>query len=93
MPTATERTGAVPNDVERTQFGVVLMPTDLWAESVAVARRVEDLGYDHLWIFDHLTWRHYQDRDWFGIYPWLAGMAASTSRATARRCTRPAIGR
>lgn len=65
---------------ERIRFGLVLMPTDPWAESVAVARRVEQLGYDHLWVFDHLTWRHYRDRNWFGIYPWLAAMAASTER-------------
>ncbi len=61
------------------RFGVIMMPTDPWPESVAVARRLEALGYHHLWIFDHLTWRRYRDRDWFGIYPWLAGMAASTS--------------
>jgi alkanesulfonate monooxygenase SsuD/methylene tetrahydromethanopterin reductase-like flavin-dependent oxidoreductase (luciferase family) len=68
------------NGHERIRFGIIMMPTDPWRESVDVARRVEALGYDHLWVFDHLTWRRYQDRDWHGIYPWLAAMAASTEQ-------------
>lgn len=62
------------------RFGVILMPVDSWPESVAAARRVEALGYDHLWVYDHLTWRRYRDQPWHGIYPWLTGIAASTDR-------------
>lgn len=62
------------------RIGVVLIPTDPWPESVAAARSVEALGYDHLWVYDHLTWRRYRDRPWHGIYPWLAGLAAATDR-------------
>lgn len=62
------------------RLGVVLMPTDPWPESVALARRVEALGYHHLWVYDHLTWRRYRDRPWHGIYPWLTGIAAVTER-------------
>ena len=62
------------------RLGVVLMPTDPWSESVAAARRLETLGYHHLWVYDHLTWRRYRDRAWHGIYPWLTGIAASTER-------------
>ena len=54
------------------------MPTDPWPESVAAAQRVESLGYDHLWVYDHLTWRRYRDLPWHGIYPWLTGLAAGT---------------
>lgn len=62
------------------RIGVVLMPTDPWPDSVATARRVEGLGYHHLWVYDHLTWRRYRDRSWHGIYPWLTGIAAATQR-------------
>ncbi len=66
--------------VEAVRIGVVLMPTDPWSESVSLARRLEALGYHHLWVYDHLTWRRYRDRPWHGIYPWLTGIAASTER-------------
>jgi alkanesulfonate monooxygenase SsuD/methylene tetrahydromethanopterin reductase-like flavin-dependent oxidoreductase (luciferase family) len=59
--------------------GVVLMPTDPWAETVACARRLEALGYDHLWVYDHLSWQRYRDRPWHATYPWLAALAAQTT--------------
>ncbi len=62
------------------RFGVVLMPTDPWDQSVATARRLEALGYHHLWVYDHLTWQRYRDRPWHAIYPWLTGIAAATNR-------------
>ena len=64
----------------KTRLGVILMPSDPWAHSVAVAKHVESLGYDHLWVYDHLTWQRYQDLPWHGIYPWLTGLAALTER-------------
>jgi alkanesulfonate monooxygenase SsuD/methylene tetrahydromethanopterin reductase-like flavin-dependent oxidoreductase (luciferase family) len=57
-----------------------MLPTDPWAESVARAQHIEALGYDHLWTYDHLSWRRYRGRRWFGAIPWLTGMAAATSR-------------
>lgn len=56
------------------------MPSDPVAETIAAARRLSDLGYDHLWLYDHLTWRHYRDRPWHGIYPMLAALAVATER-------------
>ena len=38
------------------------------------------MGYDHLWTYDHLSWRRYRDRDWHAAIPWLTGLAAATSR-------------
>jgi len=29
-------------------------PADAWGRSVELARRAEDLGYDHLWVYDHV---------------------------------------
>ena len=62
------------------RLGAVLMPTDPWPDSVATAQHLDALGFDHLWVYDHLTWRRYRDRPWHGIYPWLAGIAAATNR-------------
>jgi alkanesulfonate monooxygenase SsuD/methylene tetrahydromethanopterin reductase-like flavin-dependent oxidoreductase (luciferase family) len=65
---------------DRLRLGVVMVPTDPWPETVATARRVEALGYDHLWVYDHLTWRRFQEKPWHAIYPWLTGVAAATER-------------
>jgi alkanesulfonate monooxygenase SsuD/methylene tetrahydromethanopterin reductase-like flavin-dependent oxidoreductase (luciferase family) len=46
---------------------------------VARARRLEALGYAHLWTYDHLSWRRYRDRPWHATVPWLAGLAGATS--------------
>ena len=56
------------------------MPTDPWDATVRAAQHVEALGFDHLWVYDHLSWRHYRDQPWHATYPWLAGVAAATER-------------
>lgn len=66
--------------LDRLRLGVILMPTDPWPETVSAAQRVEGLGYDHLWVYDHLSWRHYRDRTWWSTYAWLTGIAAATER-------------
>lgn len=62
------------------RIGVVLLPTDPWPSSVARAQHVENLGFDHLWTYDHLSWQRYRDQDWHAALPWLTGIAAATSR-------------
>ena len=62
------------------RIGVLMMPTDDWRHAVSTARWIEELGYDHLWVYDHLSWQRYQDRPWHATYPWLAGIAAETNR-------------
>ena len=56
------------------------MPTDPWPATVERVRRLEAMGFDHVWVYDHLSWRRYRDRAWHATVPWLAGLAASTSR-------------
>src|SRR5918994_3768355 len=53
-----------------------------WPEYVAMARAAEDVGFDTIWLGDHLLYR-YEDGSTRG--PWevwtlLAAIAASTSR-------------
>ena len=40
---------------------------------------MEDLGFDHLWTYDHLSWQHYREQPWFSAIPWLTGIAGATS--------------
>ncbi len=62
------------------RIGVLLLPTDPWPVTVQRVRTVEALGYDHLWTYDHLSWRRYRDRAWHAAIPWLTGVAGVTSR-------------
>jgi alkanesulfonate monooxygenase SsuD/methylene tetrahydromethanopterin reductase-like flavin-dependent oxidoreductase (luciferase family) len=62
------------------RVGVVILPTDPWPATRDLAQRLDALGYDHLWTYDHLSWRHYRDRPWHAAIPWLTGMAAATER-------------
>jgi alkanesulfonate monooxygenase SsuD/methylene tetrahydromethanopterin reductase-like flavin-dependent oxidoreductase (luciferase family) len=62
------------------RVGVLLLPTDPWRETIERAQRLEDLGYDHLWTYDHLSWQRYRDRAWFAAIPWLTGVASATTR-------------
>ena len=56
-----------------------MLPTDPWPETVDRARRLEALGFDHLWTYDHLSWRRYRDRPWHAAIPWLTGLSTATS--------------
>ncbi|GAA3453926.1 LLM class flavin-dependent oxidoreductase [Dactylosporangium matsuzakiense] len=62
------------------RIGVLLLPADPWAQTVARARHIEELGYAHLWTYDHLSWRRYRDEPWHATIPWLTGVAAATER-------------
>ncbi len=62
------------------RLGTVLMPTDSWDQTLARAQHLDRSGLDRLWIYDHLSWRRYTDRDWHAIYPLLAGLAVGTER-------------
>lgn len=62
------------------RVGVLLLPTDPWPDAVQRVRQLEGLGYDHVWTYDHLSWRRYRNGPWFAAIPWLTGLAMATSR-------------
>jgi len=62
------------------RIGVLLLPTDPWPVAVQRVQTLEALGYNHLWTYDHLSWRRYRDRPWHAAIPWLTGVAGVTSR-------------
>lgn len=62
------------------RLSVVILPDRPWEEAAHRWRRAEDLGFDQAWTYDHLTWRSFRDRAWFGAVPTLAAAALATSR-------------
>lgn len=62
--------------------GTYLDGTARWADLAAMARTAEDVGFDSLWVADHLLYR-FPEVPEFGVWEcWslLAGLAAATSR-------------
>jgi alkanesulfonate monooxygenase SsuD/methylene tetrahydromethanopterin reductase-like flavin-dependent oxidoreductase (luciferase family) len=58
----------------------VVLPEHPGPEMTRIWRRVEELGVDHIWTFDHLSWRGSAGRPWFDAFTVLAAAAASTDR-------------
>jgi probable F420-dependent oxidoreductase len=52
-----------------------------WPEYLAIARAAEDVGFDSIWIGDHLLYRD-PDRGPWEVWSLLAALAASTERVT-----------
>lgn len=42
--------------------------------------RAEELGFDHAWTYDHLSWKSLRDEPWFSAVPTLVAAATATSR-------------
>lgn len=60
--------------------GVVILPIYPGQEALARWRAAEEAGFDTAWTYDHLSWRTFRDRPWYGTVPTLAAAAAVTSR-------------
>jgi alkanesulfonate monooxygenase SsuD/methylene tetrahydromethanopterin reductase-like flavin-dependent oxidoreductase (luciferase family) len=64
----------------RLRFGIVILPEDRWSMMRDYWCAAEDYGFDHVWTYDHLTWRMFRDQAWFGAIPTLTAAALVTSR-------------
>ncbi|MGI8717395.1 MAG: LLM class flavin-dependent oxidoreductase [Lapillicoccus sp.] len=62
------------------RFGLTILPEYSWSEAEPRWRGAEELGFDHAWTYDHLTWAGLPDSPWFGTTPTLTAAALSTSR-------------
>lgn len=62
------------------RLGVLILPEERWSAARDRWRAAEDLGFHHAWTYDHLTWRTFRDKIWFGAVPTLAAAAETTSR-------------
>ncbi|MGW0519850.1 LLM class flavin-dependent oxidoreductase [Crossiella sp. NPDC003009] len=63
------------------RFGIVILPELRWSEAARRWRTAEELGFDHLWTYDHLAWRSLADGPWFGTVPTLTAAATVTTEA------------
>lgn len=61
------------------ELGIVVMPINEWPATLKRAQEIEAMGFDHYWLYDHHSWRHYRDQTWHSTVPWLAAVAAGTS--------------
>lgn len=62
------------------RIGVVILPDLSWEEAKPRWQHIEELGFDHGWTYDHLSWRTLADGPWFGALPLLTAAATATSR-------------
>jgi alkanesulfonate monooxygenase SsuD/methylene tetrahydromethanopterin reductase-like flavin-dependent oxidoreductase (luciferase family) len=62
------------------RFGVVILPELAWAQSAERWRKAEELGFEHAWTYDHLTWRSFRDQAWYSAVPTLTAAALMTQR-------------
>lgn len=62
------------------RFGITILPEYPWAEAEPLWRGAEELGFDHAWTYDHLSWGGLPDAPWYGTVPTLTAAALATSR-------------
>ncbi|MGW1223818.1 LLM class flavin-dependent oxidoreductase [Streptomyces sp. NPDC001515] len=61
------------------RLSTVILPVDRWHEGGrAKWQRAEELGLHAAYTYDHLSWRAFRDRPWFGAIPTLTAAAAVT---------------
>jgi alkanesulfonate monooxygenase SsuD/methylene tetrahydromethanopterin reductase-like flavin-dependent oxidoreductase (luciferase family) len=62
------------------RLSTVILPIHRWNEGQKVWRRAEELGFHAAYTYDHLSWRSFRDRPWFGAVPTLTAAATATER-------------
>jgi alkanesulfonate monooxygenase SsuD/methylene tetrahydromethanopterin reductase-like flavin-dependent oxidoreductase (luciferase family) len=62
------------------RLSTVILPIHRWSEGRKVWRRAEELGFHAGYTYDHLSWRSFRDRPWFGALPTLTAAATATER-------------
>jgi len=60
--------------------GVCILPDRPWAQARQDWLSADELGFDHAWTYDHLTWGGLPDSPWFAAVPTLAAAALETRR-------------
>ena len=62
------------------RFGIVILPQFDWPEAGRYWRGAEELGFDHAWTYDHLSWRGLAGERWHATVPTLTAAATVTER-------------
>jgi alkanesulfonate monooxygenase SsuD/methylene tetrahydromethanopterin reductase-like flavin-dependent oxidoreductase (luciferase family) len=76
----SERAQQAEEKVYAMRVGVIVLPEHPWQQARAVWQRMEQLGFAHAWTYDHLSWRMFHDKPWYGAVPQLTAAATVTSR-------------
>jgi alkanesulfonate monooxygenase SsuD/methylene tetrahydromethanopterin reductase-like flavin-dependent oxidoreductase (luciferase family) len=61
------------------RHGIVILPQATWADARQRWQQAEQLGFDHAWTYDHLSWRSLADEPWHATIPTLTAAATVTS--------------
>jgi alkanesulfonate monooxygenase SsuD/methylene tetrahydromethanopterin reductase-like flavin-dependent oxidoreductase (luciferase family) len=61
------------------RVGIVILPEFPWLVAAPLWRRAEELGFDHAWTYDHLSWPGLMDSPWYGTMPTLTAAAHATN--------------
>ncbi|MEU6175409.1 LLM class flavin-dependent oxidoreductase [Streptantibioticus parmotrematis] len=63
------------------RLSTVILPVRRWHEGGRDEwTAAEDLGFHAAYTYDHLSWRSFRDKTWFGAIPTLTAAAAATER-------------
>jgi len=62
------------------RHGIVILPQDRWTDARRKWVLAEELGFDHAWTYDHLSWRSLSDQPWGATVPTLTAAATATTR-------------
>lgn len=62
------------------RHGIVILPQEDWPAAARKWRRAEELGFDHAWTYDHLSWRGLAGERWHATIPTLTAAATVTER-------------
>ncbi|MEV0981880.1 LLM class flavin-dependent oxidoreductase [Streptomyces sp. NPDC049915] len=60
--------------------GLVILPDMPWDQAAKQWRLADELGFDHAWTYDHLTWRERVGQPWYAAVPTLTAAALHTRR-------------
>lgn len=61
------------------RHGIVILPQEKWVDARRTWQQAEELGFDHAWTYDHLSWRSLADEPWGATIPTLTAAATATS--------------
>lgn len=61
------------------RYGIIILPQHRWADAQRYWQQAEELGFDHAWTYDHLSWRSLVDEQWYSALPLLTAAATATS--------------
>ncbi|WEH40883.1 LLM class flavin-dependent oxidoreductase [Streptomyces sp. AM 2-1-1] len=60
------------------RLSTVILPLYPWGEGQKIWQRAEELGFHAAYSYDHLSWRSFREKTWFGAIPTLTAAAVVT---------------